>query len=172
MKSPTIFISYNARNEDEQTLAVRLHTIGAVNGFTMLLPDRNSNLVLSDETKNRINQSDYFVVFAFGKTSPQVLGEMEHAFMRLRDKYRIIVIKPGTDKQQGREPNHFTQIYFNPKLESVDMIMQKIMGSIFKKQKMIKKKAAKKTKEAENGFLALLGVGLGLYALNEISKNK
>ena len=70
MKSPitTIFISYNPDNGLEQTLASRLHTIGAVNGFRMYMPDRfNSNSQLDYETIRRINLSDYFIVFSFGK---------------------------------------------------------------------------------------------------------
>ena len=172
MKSPTIFISYNSRSEAEQTLDVRLHTIGSVNGFNMLLPDRNSNLVISDETKNRINQSNYFVLFSFGKTSIQVETEMDQAFFRFKDKSRIIVIKPGAARQSIKSPAKFTQIYFDPKTESVDTIIQKIIKSIFHKQRTIKTIAAKKEKEAENGLVALLGVGLGLYALHEIFKGK
>ena len=54
MRNPVIFISYNPRNHDEETLAIRLHTIGAVNGFNMLLPDRyHSTTVIDDETKRR-----------------------------------------------------------------------------------------------------------------------
>ncbi|MEY4935662.1 MAG: hypothetical protein RIS64_2021 [Bacteroidota bacterium] len=35
MNNPTIFISYNSNAANDQTLALRLHAIGAVNGFRM-----------------------------------------------------------------------------------------------------------------------------------------
>jgi hypothetical protein len=40
MNPATIFVTYNPQNDFEQTLAVRLQTLGAIHGFNMLLPDR------------------------------------------------------------------------------------------------------------------------------------
>ena len=40
MKQTTVFVTYNPGNDFAQTLAVRLHTIGAVHRFNMLMPDR------------------------------------------------------------------------------------------------------------------------------------
>ena len=62
---PTIFISYNSNSEFEETLAIRLHTIGAVHGFNMYLPDRfNNKQGISLETQSRINLSDYYILFS------------------------------------------------------------------------------------------------------------
>ena len=70
----TVFITYNPSSEVEQTLAVRLHTIGAVNGFKMLLPDRMySEDVLDDETRHRIDSADWFILFLTQQISPIVL---------------------------------------------------------------------------------------------------
>lgn len=175
MKNPTIFISYNPRNNDEQTLAIRLHTIGAVNGFNMLLPDRyHSTTVIDDETKRRINSSDYFILFSFGSMSNLVSQEINAAHERFNDKSRIIIIKPalrGAIKEGSSKV--YTEIFFNPKQESVDSVIKRIVGQIFKRQNSLASTAKKaKDKEFENGILALLGVGLGLYALNEIFKSK
>ena len=65
MTLPSVFISYNPNSDIEQTLAVRLHTIGAVHGFTMLLPERfGFSKLPTNETKSRILSADYFILFS------------------------------------------------------------------------------------------------------------
>lgn len=93
MIQPNVFISYNPNSEVEQTLAIRLHTIGSVSGYNMMLPDRafGSNVV-STETRNRITLSDYFIVFSTAKLSEVVRQEIEIAFNKHRDRSRILVV--------------------------------------------------------------------------------
>ena len=65
MPKQKIFITYSEGNPFDETLAIRMHTIGAVNGFNMLLPDRfYSEYIISDTTKHKIAQSDWFVLFS------------------------------------------------------------------------------------------------------------
>lgn len=81
MALPTVFISYNPNSDIDQTLAVRLHTIGAVHGFNMLLPDRvGFTKSVSNETKSRILSADYFILFSTEVLSP-LLERVCNAFL-------------------------------------------------------------------------------------------
>src|SRR5882757_1129707 len=77
MKQTTVFVTYNPGNDFEQTLAVRLHTIGAVHGFNMLMPERfyGANQ-FSSETAFRIKSSDYFILFSTSTLKPVVQQEV------------------------------------------------------------------------------------------------
>jgi len=84
----------------EQTLAVRLFTIGAVHSFTMLLPDPSPYpRGVSTETRCRIFQADYFILFSTGILSKEVIQEIELAFSKLNDKSKILVVY---DKRVGK----------------------------------------------------------------------
>jgi hypothetical protein len=171
MVNPTIFITYNPRSSLEQTLAVRLHTSGVVNGFKMYLPERgNSEISIDYETKRRIEESNYFVIFSFSKLSKVVLEEINYAYQKFNDKSKIIVIFHSSVGKTIRNPDHFTQFLFDPLKEPVDSMLRKIMDTIF--QKFSSETAFKKRKEKElqNNMLALLGIGLGLFALSRLAK--
>ncbi len=78
---PSVFISYNPNSEFEQTLAIRLHIIGAVHGLNMLMPDRTYYTYnASGETRSRILLSDFFLVFSTGLISATVKEEVKIAF--------------------------------------------------------------------------------------------
>jgi len=184
MKPTTIFITYNPNIDDEQTLAVRLHTIGAVNGFKMYLPDRyNSETYLVNETKLRIDEADFVVLFSLqSKLSNIVKQEIEYAWERLRDKSKIIVIYPSKKTLISTMTEHFTEIYFNPHKDTVDSVTNTILNTIFQKvqnqQKTeLKENQLKKQKQEEikqeqtnNGILALISIGLALVILNKVMK--
>lgn len=169
MKNSTLFITYNPNQLDEQTLAIRLHTIGTANGFRIFLPDRfNSAQVLDSETQRRIDESDYFIIFSLAsKLSKTVEQEINYAWQRFNDKSKIIVIYHA---KKGKNLNHeaskkCTEIYFDPLEHKMDGIIHKIMETIFQKEE-----SKKKNKEIEEGLVALLGIGLGLLILNELTK--
>lgn len=167
----TLFISYNPQDMEEQTLALRLHTIGAVNGFQVFLPDRyDSDRYLSDQTKARISQSNYFILFALSpQLSQTVLDEITYAWSQYKDKRRILVIY-RSEETKSLNPDaskHFTEIFFDPDREPVQGVIQRIMEAVFKHE--AKKKF---DQQLENGLLALLGIGLGLAILNEFAKDE
>lgn len=169
MKSSTLFISYNPKQPDEQTLAIRLHSIGAVNGFRMFLPDRfNSDRVLDLESKRRIDESDYFILFSLSEAlSPIVIEEIEYAWKKFKDKSRIIIIH-RIDKGQALDFHaikHCTTINYNPFEETMDNVSKRVMNDIFHKEDK-----KQKDKESQRGLAALLTIGLGLLTLNELSK--
>ncbi len=161
-KIPTIFVSYNSNVESEQTLAVRLHSIGAVNGFRMFLPDRyDSNFVLGNDTKNRIDESDYFVVFSHtGKLTSIVEQEIQYAFEKFKKKSRILIIHDITKPSQLEvQSNSYTEIGLNPVKDTIESSIHKIIEQI---------KSTENQNNTENGLLALLGIGLGLWILSAI----
>ena len=178
MKPTSIFISYNPNSEVEETLAARLHTIGAVNGFVMYLPDRfNSEDQISEESQARISRSDYFVIFSTKPLSNLVMEEIEHAFKHINDRTRILVIY---DKEKGKNlkgniSNYFTPFYFDQVNNRQDELLQKIINTIVHREQnkeLVKKdkqiNTLKKQKESSDALAAILGIGLGLFALGAI----
>lgn len=171
MQDPTIFITYNPNNNLEQTLAVRLHTIGAVSGFRMYLPDRyNSNSVLDRETKMRIDEAEYFIMFSTQELSKIVLDEITYAFSQLNDKSKIIVIYDERygKNLKGNMTNQFTAKYFNPLMGNQESLVNDILNVIRTKEK----RKTKKIKEQNQALKALLGIGIGLYVLSSLSAEK
>jgi hypothetical protein len=157
---PAVFISYNPDSEAEQTLALRLHTIGAVHGFNMILPDRSlSSRVVSPETKGRIQLSDYFIVFSTESLSAVVMDEIGIAFSKHHDKSKILVIydKSRSKKVAGLE--NCTEVYIDTRedvLKNVNDIAAKL----------------KSVNPGTDDLISVLGgillVGVGLFALSEI----
>lgn len=180
MNMKTLFLTYNPKDNDEQTLAIRLHSIGAVNGFRVYLPDRyNSTTILDSETKARIDNSDYVIMFAFSeKLSPIVQDELRYAYNKTQDKSKIIVVHGG---KKGQKALPFaTQIHYNPQEESPELVGRRIFETIFKKQQEELNAAYQKAQEEklkdeinrlkakiaeQNALSAFLGVGLGLALL-------
>ena len=162
---PTIFLSYNSKSELEETLAVRLHTIGAVHGFRMLLPDRYGNDDnVSIETRSRINLSDYFILFSTLELSKQVTEEINIAFQHLNDKSKIIVIY---DKQKGKNngrTDNWTEIYIDSRTEPLQLILEQIIAELKTKETS----NAKKQKNTEDVLVGILLVGLGLLLLGAL----
>ncbi len=173
----TIFITYNPKITAEYTLAVRLHTIGAVNGFRMYLPDRyNSDTILDTETQKRINMSNYLVVFSLGTLSKIVKEEIEYAFEHFQDKSKIIVIydQRKAKNLEGEMNVFFTPFYFDRQQDNQDVLLHQVINTIFKQQEsknqqnIIKLEQEKQTSQA---IMALLGIGLGLFILSSLSEN-
>lgn len=189
MKTTTIFITYNPQVSAEQTLAVRLHSIGAVSGFRMFMPDRyNSESFLDTETQRRIENADYMVFFSLGTLSSIVKQEIEFAFQHFKDKSKIIVIY---DERKGKNitgdvTEYFTAFHLNPQAYAPDSVLQNIINQIFQKQQVAQqiekqqtaqqKRSAlvrqKQANENQNAFIALLGIGLGLLVLGALAKDK
>jgi hypothetical protein len=167
VKSTTVFVSYNPKNEFEQTLAVRLHTIGSVHGFNMLMPDRfNSSNTISPETIHRIKNSDYFILFSTSKLSAVVLQEVKEAFNHLKNKSKVIIIYDSDKNLKGTQ--NCTEVFINSSKESIDDTLKKVMNEL----KEAKKMPAKKEENSGSILGGILLVGLGLLALNALSDSK
>lgn len=163
MALPSVFISYNPNSDIEQTLAVRLHTIGAVHGFNMLLPDRVgfSNTV-SAETKSRILSANYFILFSTTSLSTTVLEEIKIASAKLHDKSKILVIYDISVGKNLTGLDNYTEVYID-RTSSVETILDTIISKV----KSIQTKG-----NNQNGFLDALGpillTGIALFALSSI----
>jgi len=173
----TIFITYNPNSAFEQTLAIRLHTIGASTGFRMYLPDRfNSDTILDEETKSRISRSDFVVMFSTSPLSQIVKDEIEFAYNVLKDKSKIVVIY---DKHRGKNltgniTSHFTAIYIDKFDSEQDKVLNKIINTIHSKDISDKSKRIEKLPREKinlQALAALFGIGLGLLILGSASKN-
>ena len=163
MALPSVFISYNPNSDIEQTLAVRLHTIGAVHGFNMLLPDRvGFSKTVSTETRNRITSADYFILFSTTSLSSIVLEEIQIASSKLHDKSKILVIYDIGVGKNLKGAENFTEVYINRSSP-----VETILNTIISKVKSIQTRG-----NSEGGFLSALGpillTGVALFALSSI----
>jgi hypothetical protein len=167
MKPTTVFVTYNPKNEFEQTLAVRLHTIGAVHGFNMLMPDRfNGSNTINLETTHRIKNSDYFILFSTSQLTPIVLQEINVALTHLKDKSKVLIIYDRVKNLKGMQ--NCTEVYIDSSKESADDTLRKVMNEL----KGDKKLPAKKEESTGSILGGILLVGLGLLALNALSDSK
>ena len=168
MKPTSIFVTYNPKSDLEQTLAVRLHTIGAVNGFRMFLPDRyNSETILDNETKRRIGEADYFIMFSTQKLSKIVQQEINYAAQVLRDKSRIIVIYNSRVGKNiiGATTDNFTALQYDPASDQQDAFLHQIMDII--KAKEIAN--LNDNNSQQQALIALLGIGLRIFVLDSVA---
>lgn len=171
MKPTTIFVTYNPGNEFEQTLAVRLHTIGAIHGFNMLLPDRygNSNQQLNSETSYRIKSADYFIFFSTSPLTKVVQQEISTAFTHLKDKSKILIIYNKV--KNLRHSENCTEVFIDSNRNSASQILDQVIKEI--KQNQTKSLASsKKNQEAISTIGGILLIGLGLLALDSLVNSK
>lgn len=173
MKNPTIFITYNDRAANDQTLALRLHAIGAVSGFRMLLPDRsNSKTVLDNETMARINMADYFILFSSVYLTKIVQAEIAYAHKQWHDTSKIIVVY---DKAVGGKnlinTEQFTEILIDTRSQSLDKITAKIMGAIHRDQHQTIQKLEQDNR-SKDGLITFLGIGAGLLLLHALTSKE
>lgn len=163
MALPSVFISYNPNSDVEQTLAVRLHTIGAVHGFNMLLPERMGySQSVSSETKSRILTADYFILFSTSTLSDTVLEEIKIASTKIHDKSKILAIYDLGVGKNLKGAENFTEIFID-RSSSVETILNKIISEI---------KSIQSRGNNQGGFLSVLGpillTGVALFALSSL----
>lgn len=165
-KLPTIFLSYNSGFDLEETLAVRLHTIGAVHGFKMLLPDRyDNNELVSAETQTRIKLADYFILFSTSVLGAQVQEEIAIAFRHLNDKSKIIVVYDRHKGKNIKGADNCTEIFIDSRSESTQQILERILAELKSKETQ---KNIKKLKSTEDVLGGILLAGLGLLVLGAL----
>lgn len=171
MKQTTVFVTYNPGNEFEQTLAIRLHTIGAVHGFNMLMPDRfHNNGKISNETAYRIKSSDYFILFSTSALTQVVLQEVNTAFAHLKDKSKVVIIYNKVKNLKHNE--NCTEVFIDASKNSPQQILDKVVQEIKQNQKGITKKSTVSADDTTNVIGGILLIGLGLLALDSLFNSK
>jgi hypothetical protein len=167
MKPITIFVTYNPSNSFEQTLAIRLHTIGAVNGYRMFLPDRfNDAEKINQETVYRIKSSDYFILFSTSSLTETVKQEIKTAFDHLKEKSKIIIIYNKVKNISHNQ--NCTEVYIDTQKDSTKVILDKVLNQISLNEKKNRNRAPSKTSSTADAIGGLILVGLGLLTLDAI----
>jgi len=171
MKPTSVFVTYNPGNDFEQTLAVRLHTIGAVHGFNMLMPDRfHNNGQISSETAFRIRSSDYFILFSTSALTAVVQQEISTAFAHLQDKSKVLIIYNKVKNLKHNE--NCTEVFIDASKDSPQMILDKVIGQIKQNQKGMSKNGLAQKDDSASILGGILLIGLGLLALDSLIKTK
>ncbi len=167
MKQTSVFVTYNPGNEFEQTLAVRLHTIGAVHGFTMLMPDRfNGTGKLNGETIHRIKSADYFIFFSTSPLTSIVQQEINTAFTHLKDKSKILIIYNKV--KNLKHSQNCTEVFIDAKKESSQEILAKAIAKIKENQRGTSAQKAVKQDDSVSVLGGILLIGLGLITLDAV----
>jgi hypothetical protein len=159
--TPSVFVSYNPNSETEQTLALRLHTIGAVHGFNMILPDRSlDTTIVSRETQSRILTSDFFILFSTVSLSSVVQKEINIAFSKYKDKSKILVIYDKVNGKNLDGAENCTEVYIDTREDAL-----KIVSEIASKLRTNKPNSDSSFLSALAGILL---IGVGLFAMTEM----
>lgn len=159
--NPKIFVSYNPGIKVEESTALRLQTISSLYDVTIYLPDRLGTNQLKESTKNRILDSNIFVMFSTKKLSKSVKEEANFA---LANNKKVIIFY---DHHIGKNINttkikdkNYIEINYNPERENHIDILNKVLNTP-NKQDIDKKMLA-----------AIIGVGLGLLLMWYLSDEK
>lgn len=158
---PSIFLSYNPDNDVEETLAIRLHTLGAVHGFRMALPDRYySDEKITEGTKARIRDCSYYILFSTqSRLSKVAKEEINYAFEQFHDEHKIIIIYDAARGKNLKNTAKCTELFYDKKeFKTTDAFVKHVLEQIQQKEEKLAAKA-KKEKDAVGGFV-LAGLGL------------
>lgn len=159
-----IFVSYNPTVESEQSLALRLQTLGSLYGLNVSLPDRIGSTVLKATTRERILSANLFIVFSTRNLSKSVRDEITYA--RTIGK-KIIVIY---DKDVGKnlKLTGVVEVEYDHKEDSPEKLISRILSEIRTPKKVTKttgRPARKVQKDETDPIGGFLLVGLGLLLL-------
>ena len=156
-----IFISYNHKVETEQSLALRLQTLGSLYGLSISLPDRIGSVGLKDTTMQRIEKSSLFIVFSTRNLTKFVVNEINYA-ITLKKKI-IIVYDKDVEKKSNLQGVH--EIEYNHRTDNPEKIISEILSIIHKSpSKSLKSTSASEKEENTMGAFILVGLGLLLLA--------
>lgn len=161
---PKIFVSYNPGVEIEQSTALRLQTLSSLYGATVYLPDRLGTIALKETTKQKISDSQVFVMFSTQRLTNIVQEEVNFA---LHLGKRVIIFydaRVGKNLNTIQKPN-LIETTFNPHTEDAATILKKAMdlGGF--------QDAPGGLSNSSSGLSAVVGIGLGLFLLWALTKD-
>ena len=144
----TVFVSYDTSPE-EQVFVYRLQTLASVSGISVLLPQRNGQII-TNETKIRIDSADVVIAFLTSKLTANVREELSYA----QGKEKLII--PIYEKGVRIQPlKNFHWFEYDPRSDTPGTIEQEVLKFLQTK---------KKEKQNKNAVI-LVGLGLALLAL-------
>jgi hypothetical protein len=161
---PNVFISYNPKVESEQSLALRLQTLGSLYGLSVSMPDRVGSVILKETTKQRIERANLFIVFSTRNLTKSVINEIEYA---LSLKKKIIVVY-DKDVKKNLDIEGVREIEYNHAEDKPDKIIAEILKEINKQVVKSSRKNLTTVKE-DDTLGAFLLVGLGLLLLGALT---
>ncbi|GEM_PF-1030618 len=169
MRTPKLFISFNQGIEVEQSTALRLQTISSLYNAQVYLPDRLGSNQLKESTKQRIRDSQVFVMFSTHGISPQVKQEVEYAL--LHNKKVVIFYHKDYGKKVSFENvnrNMVLEIPYDPQNDNPADLLQNVFAhGGFLSQSNEEPTTAEQSQN--NALGALVAVGLGLFLLWALS---
>lgn len=161
-----IFVTYNRSSKYEESTALRLQTISNLYGFTIQLPYRflNSNEI-TDETKTRVNNSDFVVAFCTNRLTNLLKQELIYSISKGKKLIVIYDESKGKKIHFGDNPN-VREVFVN--FEHTDEALHTIAKFLRENNKS---SSTNSSNELNTGLdVALLGIGLGLLAAVLLSK--
>lgn len=142
----TCFVSYNENDPAERTVAYRLQALALASGIQLLLPKREG-LIITAETRQRIDAADSVLTFLGSRLSPPVREELAYAQARRK---LIIPVRRADAPIGGLE--NLPWIEFNP--------IRDTPGSVEGRVVEILRKVKKEKEDQQAVLLVVLGVGL------------
>jgi len=172
----SIFISYNPNSARERQLAQDLYKKGKQNGFFIYLPERTHGDNLTYETRNRIDNAEWFVIFSTVPLSRTVADEVNYAIQRGKEPNKIIIIY---SRQLGRNITGNTNItdrFISFDIDDYDLnSIEKLKNDIFLRiSQNITTNAQRRLQQTEDTNTALkviLGIGIAALLLGAINGN-
>ncbi|WP_407523790.1 hypothetical protein PDL71_17950 [Lacibacter sp. MH-610] len=162
-----IFISYNPKVQAEQSLALRMQTLGALYGLSISLPDRVGVIGLKETTKQRIQRASLFIVFATRNLSRDVVREINYAL----ELAKTIIVVYDKDVKNNLNIKGVHEIEYNQKTDSPEKIIKEINKIISNSKTKVQKSKADNDDDDTIGAFLLIGLGLLLLgALTSKSK--
>lgn len=159
-----IFISYNPRVEAEQSLALRLQTLGSLYGLSVSMPDRTGSIELKESTKQRIAKASLFIVFSTRNLTKSVINEINYA----RELKKRIIVVYDKDVKKNLGIQGVLEIEYNHNEDKPDKIIAAILKEINKQTAKSPKKSVAAGRE-DDTIGAFLLVGLGLLLLGGLT---
>jgi len=161
-----VFITYNNNSEIGENTALRMQTLSNLYGFSVFLPFRIGKSTISQETKERINNSRFILAFSIGKYSKILRDELEYALSKNKP---IIIMYDRKEKNKIHFPNKNNVKEVLIDYYNTDEALHQISNFLDEQFNDIKLKQQKN----ENAIgTALVGIGLGLLAYWTLSDSK
>lgn len=162
----SIFITYNPSAENEKNIALDLYRKGRQNGYFIYMPERNYYNKLSQQTKDNIDSSNWFVIFSTSHLSDVVREEIEYAFKSKNDSQIIVIYSKHFGKNINFSQKKPIEMYIDDyNLNSIEQFKIDLFEKISPKIKS----------ESQEGLSALeiiLGVGAAILLLGALTADK